>query len=80
MLHHNLTKTDRLLLRPLEAAATLGVSLRTLMSWTAAGTIPHFRQGRCLRYSTDSLRDWITARQASQSLAQQEPAKWDGQG
>lgn len=54
--------SDRLLLRPAEAAERLGVSLRSLMAWTAAGEIPAIRVGqRCLRFSLDDLRTWIDA-------------------
>jgi excisionase family DNA binding protein len=54
---------ERLLLRPAEAAEALGVSQRTLMSWVAAGQIPATRIGeRCLRFSVDSLREWIVER------------------
>jgi excisionase family DNA binding protein len=56
------TPSDRLLLRPVEAAERMGVSLRSLMAWTAAGEIPAIRIGaRCLRYSVDDLRAWIDA-------------------
>lgn len=59
---HADVRADRLLLRPTEAADRLGVSLRSLMSWTAAGDIPFIRCGkRCLRYSLDDLRVWIDA-------------------
>lgn len=46
MIRHDLTTTDRLLLRPNEAAASLGVSLRTLMEWVAADAVPHVRLGK----------------------------------
>ena len=55
--------SGRLLLRPQEAANTLGVSLRTLMNWVADGSIPYVRCGeRCLRFSTADLEVWIRER------------------
>jgi len=53
----------RLLLRPREAAAALGIALRTLMALVAAGEIPVVRIGtRCLRFSTAALETWIRER------------------
>jgi excisionase family DNA binding protein len=53
----------RLLLRPQEAANTLGVSLRTLMSFVASGDIPYTRIGeRNLRFPVDALREWVARR------------------
>jgi excisionase family DNA binding protein len=70
MLRHDLNNTNRLLLRPREAAASLGVSLRTLMSMVAAGTIPAVRlHTRCLRFSPDALRQWIAERTTAASPA-----------
>jgi excisionase family DNA binding protein len=55
--------TPRLLLRPSEAAEILGVSLRCLMAWVAAGEVPAVRLGeRCLRFSVDALRAWVASR------------------
>ncbi len=54
----------RLLLRPPEAAATLGISLRTLMSLVANDAIPFVRlHRRCLRFSVAALEKWIAERQ-----------------
>jgi excisionase family DNA binding protein len=55
--------TDRIVLDPDEAAAALGVSVRTLRDWTAAGWVPSIKRGSIRLYSVDALRDW--ARQAS---------------
>jgi excisionase family DNA binding protein len=55
--------TGRLLLRPQEAANSLGVSLRSLMAWAAAGDVPVVRLGdRCLRFSVADLQVWIASR------------------
>ncbi len=53
----------RLLLRPSEAAASLGISERTLMSMISAGDVPVTRIGeRCLRLPLDGLRQWVARR------------------
>jgi excisionase family DNA binding protein len=53
----------RLLLRPQEAANSLGISLRSLMAMVAANEVPFTRIGeRCLRFSMDGLRDWVAKR------------------
>ena len=57
------TGTPRLLLRPQEAAQSLGVSLRTVMAWVGAGEIPFVRIGeRNLRFPLEALREWVAAR------------------
>lgn len=53
------TQNGQLLLRPKEAAELLSISPRKLWSLTASGSIPYLRIGRLVRYSFDSLRDWI---------------------
>jgi len=54
---------ERLALRPVEAARVLGVSPRTLWSWTRRGLIPYIRVGRVIRYPYSTLREWL-AREA----------------
>lgn len=51
----------RLLLDPLEAAAALKISPRTLWSLTKAGRIPCIRIGRQIRYGVAVLERWIAA-------------------
>jgi excisionase family DNA binding protein len=52
--------TARLLLTVRQAAKALAVSERTLWALTAPrGPIRSVRFGRSVRYSVDSLRDWI---------------------
>lgn len=50
-----------LALRPREAAKALGVSERTLWSWTGDGLIPCVRVGasRTVLYPVDMLRRWL---------------------
>lgn len=50
---------EALALRPREAAAALGVSERTLWTWTHRGDVPHIRRGRTILYPMDSLRRWL---------------------
>jgi excisionase family DNA binding protein len=53
----------RLALRAEEVADSLGVSVRTVMQWVAAGEVPHVRLGeRNLRFPVDALRDWLAKR------------------
>jgi len=55
--------TNRICLRPPEAADSMGVSLRTVMAWVQAGEIPVVRLGdRCLRIPVDGLRAWLASR------------------
>ena len=50
-----------LALRPREAAKALGVSTRTLATWTKQGVIPYVRCGRTLLYPTAELAGWLSA-------------------
>lgn len=55
----------KLLLTPREAAQTLGVSTRTLFTWTASGQLPAVRLGaRSVRYALADLHAFIEARKA----------------
>jgi len=42
-----------------QAAEALGVSVRTLRTWTRQGRVPHVQIGRMVRYPTDRLMAWI---------------------
>ena len=48
-----------ILLTPQQAAESLAISQRKLLSLTASGEVPHVRLGRCLRYPVDDLQRWI---------------------
>ena len=50
---------NRLLLKPDEAAAALGISPRLLWTLTKDGKIPCLRLGRAVRYDPRDLRAWI---------------------
>lgn len=51
--------TDRLLLRPPEAAERLAISPRKLWELTRRGDIPVVKIGRAVRYDPRDLADWI---------------------
>lgn len=45
-----------------QVATRLGVSERTVRSWTAAGIIPHIRlPGRLIRYEIEQVDAWIAS-------------------
>ncbi|MCC6581444.1 MAG: helix-turn-helix domain-containing protein [Phycisphaeraceae bacterium] len=48
-----------LAMRAKDAAKALGVSERTLWTWTKAGTIPHLRRGGTILYPTAALTKWL---------------------
>jgi excisionase family DNA binding protein len=58
-----------LALRPREAAKMLGVSERTLFTWTREGRLPVVKVGRTVLYSVEHLRAWLD-RQAGASEAE----------
>lgn len=49
----------RLSLRPAEAAASLGLSLRKMEQMIAAGALPVVRVGRCRLLPVAGLRRWL---------------------
>jgi excisionase family DNA binding protein len=50
---------EPMLLNPRQAAKTLGISERTLATYTKSGLIPRLKIGACVRYSPEALRQWI---------------------
>ncbi|MFO0897985.1 MAG: helix-turn-helix domain-containing protein [Pirellulales bacterium] len=58
---------EPLALRPREAAKALGVSDRTLWSWTHHGDIPHLRIGRTVLYPVEGLQAWLRSRSQFQA-------------
>ena len=56
---HPKAEAPCLALRPREAAKALGVSERTLWTWTQQGTIPHVRRGKTILYPTAVLARWL---------------------
>lgn len=59
---HPKAEAPCLALRPREAAKALGVSERTLWTWTQQGSVPFVRLGKTVLYPTDSLRRWLDER------------------
>jgi excisionase family DNA binding protein len=57
--------TPCLALRAPEAAAALGVSTRTLWTWTDEGVIPHIRQGKTILYPVEALKRWLDEQAAA---------------
>ncbi|MEZ6141070.1 MAG: helix-turn-helix domain-containing protein [Zavarzinella sp.] len=68
MINSNQTETNKLALRPREAARMLGISERTLWTWVKQGRIPCVRIGNDKRkitlFPADQLKDWL-AQQAT---------------
>lgn len=56
---------DRLLLKPDEAAAALGISPRSLWGLMNSGEIPSVKIGRSVRYPVADLVRWIEDRKTT---------------
>jgi excisionase family DNA binding protein len=52
-------REPRLALRPREAAEALGISARTLWTWTKEGRVPCVRLGGSIRYPVSCLTHWL---------------------
>jgi excisionase family DNA binding protein len=46
-------------MKPIVAAAYLGISLGTLRNWTSARFIPFVKKGRVVRYRRDVIDAWL---------------------
>jgi excisionase family DNA binding protein len=66
---------DPLLLSPRQASRALAISERTLWTLTKAGTVPHIRIGKLVRYSMEGLRKYIE--QAGQKKGEIPPGALD---
>lgn len=66
---HDLNPQEPLAVRPRQAAALLGISERTLWSWTKDGIIPAVRVGRLVLYPVEQLRAWLHERSAADHVA-----------
>lgn len=62
----SIAPVPRLALRPREAAAAIGVSERTLSTWTKEGDVPHFKRNGTVVYPVAQLIAWL-AEQACES-------------
>jgi predicted DNA-binding transcriptional regulator AlpA len=68
------------LLNEHEAAAPLGVSVRTLQNWRLRGGGPPYQKlGSAVRYSTSKLHEWIECRSRmnTSDLGSSEPGPLD---
>jgi excisionase family DNA binding protein len=59
--------TDRLMLRPVEAADAIGVSRSKMYELLASGQIPKVIVGGCVRVPVEPLREWIAQQVAESS-------------
>ncbi len=56
---------DKLLLKPMEAAETLGIGRSRMYEMLATGEIPSVRIGRSIRIQVKVLNEWIKEREAN---------------
>jgi excisionase family DNA binding protein len=62
--------TEHILLRSSEAAKLLGISERHLFAITRSGVLPCVHVGRLVRYSRDTIREWIRQAESTVDLGQ----------
>lgn len=62
--------TERLMLRPVEAAEAIGVSRARCYELIARGEIPSVRIGSTVRIPVDALRAWIAQQLAAGRAAE----------
>jgi len=60
---------NRIALRPVEAAAVLGISDRTLRKWMRDEGLPHFRLDGVVCIPVAELREWMADRMVSSHQA-----------
>jgi excisionase family DNA binding protein len=60
---------NRLMLRPIEAADSIGVSRSKCYELIARGEIPSVKVGGCVRVPVEALRDWIASQLEDQRHA-----------
>jgi len=70
-----ITRSERLLVTPSQAAKLLSICERTLFSLAASGQILRIKIGRAVRYSPDDLQRWIDERKESPGREQNPPAR-----
>ena len=59
--------SDKLMLRPIEAADAIGVSRSKVYELLSRGEIPSVKLGGCVRVPVDALRGWITQQLADRA-------------
>ena len=65
----NLPSGGPLALAPRDAARALGVSERTLWTYTRLHGVPHVRLGRRILYPVRELADWLASRATRKTAA-----------
>jgi hypothetical protein len=65
----NIRSAGPLALAPRDAARALGVSERTLWTYTRRHGVPHVRLGRRILYPVRELADWLARRAATETAA-----------
>lgn len=68
--------TPEALLTPVQAAQTLGLSVKTLATWRSTGrhALPFIRCGSRIRYQRTALYAWLASRQRTSTAAQEAAA------
>lgn len=66
---------DRLLLKPSEAAALLGIGRTKIYELIRANQLPHRRVGKSIRVSVAQLRDWAEAPAGSEQIKNAQRAR-----
>jgi excisionase family DNA binding protein len=61
---HETAKPEPLAMRLQDAAELLGVSDRTLWTWTKKGIVPHVRIGGTVIYPYHALKEWLREQSA----------------
>lgn len=59
---HNESPNIKLALRPREAAQALGISPKTLWTWTKNNEIPFVRHGKAVLYPVSALNEWLASK------------------
>jgi excisionase family DNA binding protein len=60
---------EQILLRPIEAAAALGISRSKIYELLSSGGLPSVRVGASVRVPVDALREWIARRVTEQGAS-----------
>ena len=65
----DMADAERLLLRPIEAADSIGVSRSKCYELISSGEIPSVKVGGCVRIPVQALRDWIASQVEESAVA-----------
>ena len=72
--------TERLLLRPEEAATAIGISRAKCYELLSRGELPSVRIGSSIRVPVEALRRWIESQLSDRQVTTTEPRSvlWEG--